>query len=129
MKKKFYLMMAVVMLLSVVLASTAFADTKTVTGAVGGYATRGVVSCGSSGGGARTEFATTGGVRVTLKYTYIEGGTTVRSTTIPNSAYGTSVSVSAGLPSGLNNRSESSKGTFNVTYGSGSWTDSETAFY
>lgn len=77
MKKKFYLMMAVVMMLSVVLVSEAFAGSDTVSGTIPGtsYACTGTAYCydrTTSCASAQLYFSgpTAGGLRIQLEYDY-----------------------------------------------------------
>ena len=128
MKKKFYLMMAVVMMLSVVLASGVFAATDTRTGSIQGYDCTGRVNCEVSGGSAYTLFGTTGLVVVALEYKYLDSDEIMRTITTRRSAHSTYVNTSSSKPSG-STESYSSKGSFEVEYSGGRWTDSATVRY
>jgi len=120
--------MAVVMMLSVLLASGAFAAQKTVSGTCGGYGCQGYVSCTASGGSARTSFdGPTTVLEVDLWYGDITiiGGVGVIHHSYKSNA-GSSVSVSQSVGSGCYSFSSASR--WRVHYAEG-WDKEYIVFY
>lgn len=116
MKKKLIFTMAVIMMLSVVLASGVFAATATVYGSCGGYSCYGRVICNAYDGSAKTyTYGPATPMEVYMQYTYIDIFGKVYTTIRQTSNQATSVTVYAACPDGAY-ASDQTYGVFDVYY-------------
>lgn len=134
MKKKLIVMLAIVMVLSIMLASSAFADSGSRTGSIGGYSCNGYVNCDAGGGFASTSFGAVGSIYVTLTYRYLFNDSVLISSTTKKDTQGSYVFVSKSKPAGEEYKSSSSTGKFAIYYPTKSdplytWTPADLTVY